>query len=151
MRRSMGWKTSADGPRPGRRQGPHWRPPRPKRRSRRKAQRDALIAEELEDELQSREGALATLRAEAAARAAERDARALRPAFPDRLRFWLMTSTECYELQRAGAGWSVTKYSDGTVYTLRRDPVGRLACSCPGCSAYGPQCAAGGAANTRGC
>ncbi len=40
----------------------------------------------------------------------------------------------------------MTKYSDGTVYTVRRDPVGRLVCSCPGCSAYGPQCAGG-----RGC
>jgi len=78
--------------------------------------------------------------------ATEKDARALRPELPDRLRFWMMTSEECYELRRAGAGWSATKYSDGTVYQLRRDRLGRLCCSCPGGSQYGPQCAGG-----RGC
>jgi len=79
-------------------------------------------------------------------KAAEREARALRPSLPDRLRFWLMTSTECYELRRFGAGWTVTKYSDGRVYQLGRDRLGRLVCSCPGCGQYGPQCAGG-----RGC
>jgi hypothetical protein len=70
------------------------------------------------------------------------------------IRFWAMSRDEAYRLQidptaPDGPVWTWSKWTDGTVYTMR-EAAGGLGelfdCSCPGCKQYGPRCNQG-----RGC
>lgn len=76
---------------------------------------------------------------------------ALMPEAEGVIRVWLMTHDEGYRLQLIhlgadGAGWRLTKWSDGTQYDLFQADGPDIQCDCPGGQAHGPRCC-----NGQGC
>jgi hypothetical protein len=73
---------------------------------------------------------------------------ALRPEREGVVRVWLWTSQDGYRLRLGGIGpdgikWSVTKFSDGTVYNLSQADGDVIHCDCPGQQAHGAHCCGG--------
>lgn len=73
---------------------------------------------------------------------------ALMPSAEGVIRLWIMTADEGYRLQLVhlgpdGAGWRLTKWSDGTAYDLYQADGPDIQCDCPGGQAHGPRCCNG--------